>query len=104
MIVYTVFDVVKPLKDRHYAKLGGGVDKGDFYLNQIYIKKLGIKKFESINFFICYDYIKNNSYINLGDGSDIRIVWSYSNASKTHNVSYISFKKFWQLKDQLPKL
>ena len=41
------------------------------------------------NFKICNDYIKNNSYINLGDGNHIRIVWSCSNAVKTHNVSYI---------------
>ena len=38
-------------------------------------------------FFICYEYIKNNSYINLGDGSHIGIVWSSSNAEKTHNVN-----------------
>ena len=32
-------------------------------------------KFESNKFIlICYDYIKNNSYINLDDGSHIRIV------------------------------
>ena len=39
--------------------------------------------FENQNFKICYDFIKNNSYINLGDGSHIRIVWSCSNAVKT---------------------
>ena len=39
------------------------------------------------NFLICYEYIKNNSYINLGDGSQIRMVWSCSNAVKTHNVN-----------------
>ena len=41
----------------------------------------------------CYDYFKNNSYINLVDGNHIRIVWSCSNAVKTHNVSYISLQK-----------
>ena len=30
---------------------------------------------------------KNNSYINLGDGSHNRIVWSCSNTVKTHNVN-----------------
>ena len=39
------------------------------------------------------DYIKNNLYINLGDGVHIRIVWSCSNAVETHNVSYIPNKK-----------
>ena len=33
-------------------------------------------------------YIKNNPFINLGDGSHIRFVWSCSNnAVKTHNVN-----------------
>ena len=41
-----------------------------------------------------FDYIKNNSYITLGDGGHIRIVWSCSNAVKTHNFLYISWKKF----------
>ena len=41
------------------------------------------------NFFICYDFIKNNSYINLDDGNHIGIVRPCSNAVKTHNVSYI---------------
>ena len=40
------------------------------------------------NFLICYDYIKNNLYINLDDGNHIGIVWSCSNAVKTHNISY----------------
>ena len=40
------------------------------------------------NFLICYDYINNNSYIYLSDGSRIIIVWSCSNAVKTHNFSY----------------
>ena len=33
--------------------------------------------------------LRINTYINLGDGSYIRIVWSCGNAVKTHNVSYI---------------
>ena len=68
-----------------------GLDKGYFYFKQIYIlQKIEIKKFESIKFFkICYEYIKNNSYINLGDEIHIRIAWPCSNAVKTHNVSYI---------------
>ena len=35
-----------------------------------------------------YEYINNNSYINLDDGGHIIIVWSCSNAVKTHNVLY----------------
>ena len=47
------------------------------------------------NFFkIYYDFIKNNSYINLDDGNHIVIIWSCSNAVKTHNISYIPLKKF----------
>ena len=39
-------------------------------------------------FKICYEYINNNSYINLDYGNRIRIVWSCrSNAVKTHNVN-----------------
>ena len=40
-----------------------------------------------LNFLICYEFIKNNSYINLGDGGHIRIAWSCSNAVKTYNVN-----------------
>ena len=54
---------------------------------------MGIKKIESIKCFkICYDNINNNSYIDLGDGSHIRIVWSCSNSIKINNVLYISKK------------
>ena len=49
-----------------------------------------IKKFESFKFF-CNAYIKNNSYINLDNENHIRIVWSCSNAVKTHNVSSDNF-------------
>ena len=53
-----------------------------------------MEKIWSIKFFlICYDYINKNSYINLDDGGHTRIVWSCSNAVKTHNVLYIPFKK-----------
>ena len=45
------------------------------WVNQIYLN--------------CDDYIKNNSYINLGNGNHVRIVWSCSNAVKTHKISYI---------------
>ena len=38
-----------PPNDRHFVKLGGGLDKGDFYFPNLH-KKLG-KKFESIKFF-----------------------------------------------------
>ena len=53
-----------------------------------------IKKFESIKFvkFIMTE-LNNNSFINLDDGSLIRIFWSCSNAVKTHNFLYISLKK-----------
>ena len=48
---YTVIRrcLVPPLNDRHFAKLGGGLDKGDFYFPQIYIKFFIY--FESIKFF-----------------------------------------------------
>ena len=63
------------------------------FYKHLYFQKLGIKYLsQSIFFLICFDYIKNKSYINLGDGSQIRIVWSCSNAVKTHNVLYIPFK------------
>ena len=38
-------------------------------------------------FKICYDFIKNNSFINLGDWGLIRIVWSLVMQQK-HNVYY----------------
>ena len=61
-----------PLKDRQLAKLGGGLEKGYFYFRQTYFKKLVIKNFESIKFIlICYEFIKNNSYINLDYGNHI---------------------------------
>ena len=66
----------------------GGLDKGDFYFHQIYIKNLE-KIWVNQIFLNYYDFIKNNSYINLDDGNHIGIVWSGSNAVKTHNVSYI---------------
>ena len=51
-------------------------------------KKKFWKKIESIKFKkICYEYINNNSFINLDDRNHIKIVWSYSNAVKTHNVN-----------------
>ena len=78
-----------PLNDRNFAKLGGGgLDKGDFYFPQIYIKNLK-KNLSQSNFLICYEYINNNSYIYLDDGNHIRIARSCRNALKTHNVSYI---------------
>ena len=44
-------------------------------------------------FLICFEYINNNSYINLDDRNHIKIVWSCSsNAVKTYNVSYIQLK------------
>ena len=87
----TVFDVVLfSLNDRDFAKLGGGRDKGDFYFPKFIFLKNCEKIFSQSNFFkICFEYIKNNSYINLDDGNHIRVVWSCSNAVKTHNVSYI---------------
>ena len=47
---------------------------------------------QSIFLKICYDYIKDNSYINFDYGNHIRIVWSCNNATKAHNVSYIPLK------------
>ena len=60
------------------------------------------------NFLICYEYINNNSYINLDDGDFFRIVWSCSsNAVKTHNFLYILFKKIsatgWRVAEILIK-
>ena len=41
---YRIRRFLVPLNDRHFAKLGGGLDKCDFYFSQIYIlKKLEIK-------------------------------------------------------------
>ena len=39
-------------------------------------------------FLICYDFIKNNSYINLDDGNHIVILWSCSNAVKKQCLVY----------------
>ena len=83
----------------------GGLDKGDFYFPKFTFKKFWKKNWVNQIFKICYEYINNNSCIDLDDGNRIRIVWSCSsNAIKIHNVSYIPFKNFWQLKDQLPKI
>ena len=49
--IYRIRRFRVPLNDHHFAKLGGGLDKDDFYFKQIYIKKIGNKKFESIKFF-----------------------------------------------------
>ena len=59
-----------------------------FILAKFILKKIGNKKiWVNQNFKICYEYIKNNSYINLDDENHIKIVWSCSNAVKTHNVN-----------------
>ena len=72
------------LNDHHFQTRRGGLDKSDFYFIQIYFKKSESSQI----LIICDDYIKNNSYINLGDWIHIRIVWSCSsNAVKTHNVN-----------------
>ena len=65
------------------------LEKGDFYFKQIYILKNCFNKiWVNQNFFkICYEYIKNNSYINLDGEIHIKIVWSCSNAVKTHNIN-----------------
>ena len=40
-----------PLNDYHFAKLGGGLDKADFYFINIYIKKkLHLKNLSQSNF------------------------------------------------------
>ena len=59
------------------------------------IKNLSQSKF----FNLLWLDLEKNSYINLGDGSYIRIVWSFSNAVKTHNVSYILLKKNYNLEE-----
>ena len=43
-----------PQNDRHFAKLGGGLDKGDFYFKQIYIQKNLKKTLSQSYFLICY--------------------------------------------------
>ena len=59
-----------------------------FIFPKLTFKKIRNKKiWVNQIFLICYEYNKNNSYINLDDGDHIRIVWSCSNAVKTHNVS-----------------
>ena len=63
-----------PLNDRHFAKLGGDWTTEIFILAKFTFLKIGNKIFDSIKILICYEYIKNNSYINFGDGSHIRIV------------------------------
>ena len=65
-----------------------------FILNKFTFLKISNKNIWVNQIFkICYEYIKNNSYINLGDGGHIRIVWSCSsNAVETHNVLYIQLK------------
>ena len=40
-----------PLNDRHFAKFGGELDKGDFYFPKFTLKKLGIKNLSQSNFF-----------------------------------------------------
>ena len=106
IIPYSTLSSPPPLNDRYFAKLGGGgLDKGDFYFPKFTFKKFWKKIWVNQIFKICYEYINNNSCINLDYGNRIRIVWSWSsNAIKIHNVSYIPLKKFWQLKDQLPKI
>ena len=54
-----------PPKRLSLSQTRRGLDKGDFYFPQIYIKKNGIKIWVNQIFLICYDYIKNNSYINI---------------------------------------
>ena len=79
-----------PPKDCQFVKLGG-----DYTNLQLFErKKLILKIWVNQMFKFYYEYIKNNSYINFGDVIHIRIVWSRSKAVKTHNVSYIPFKKF----------
>ena len=46
---YRIRRCLVPLNDRHFAKLGGGLDKGDFYFINICIKNFE-KKLESIKF------------------------------------------------------
>ena len=57
------------------------------FSSNLHFKKFEIKNLSRSIFLICFDYIKNNSYINLGDWIHIRIVWSCSNAVKMHNVN-----------------
>ena len=73
---------------------GGGLDKGDLYFPKFTFKKFWKKIWVNQIFKICYEYINNNSCINLDDGNRIIIIWSCSsNAIKIHNVSYIPLKK-----------
>ena len=44
------------------------------------------------NLLICYEYINNNSYINLSDGNNIKIIYILSQCSKTHKILNITLK------------
>ena len=82
----------------------GGLDKGDLYFPKFTFKKFWKKIWVNQIFKICYEYINNNSCINLDDGNRIRIVWSCSsNAIKIHNVSYIPLKNFGNWKTSCRK-
>ena len=37
-MIYVIRRCLVPLNDRHFTKLGEGLDKGDFYFRQIYLK------------------------------------------------------------------
>ena len=47
-MLITVFDVVKP--PRHFSKLRGGLDEGDFYFINIYILKIENKNLSQSNY------------------------------------------------------
>ena len=89
--MYTVFDAVKSLPElQSLCQTRRGLNKSEFYFGKFTFKIIRNKIFESINFFkICSDDIKINSYINLGDGVHIKIVWSCSNAVKKTQCKYI---------------
>ena len=62
-----------------------------FYKHLQLFEKIGINKiWVNQNFKIYFDYIKNNSCINLGDEIHIRNVWSWSMQSK-HTMSHIFY-------------
>ena len=60
---YRIWRCLVPLNDRHFAKLGGGLDKADFYLINFYIKYLEIKIWVNPIFKICNELFKNNQIL-----------------------------------------
>ena len=94
-LYYRIRRCLVPSETTDTLSNSGGTRQRWFLLLAFTLKNISINK-TLVNqiFLICYDYIKNNSNINLGNGSQIRFVWSWSNTVKMHNVLYIPLKIF----------